>query len=110
MGEEKKSEHHGLHVVRLTEVIRSCGVSFNIWEKTNADKKGSGLYDFTSPLGTDKKKLLKELPEKFEGVIRPVSASAVKVVWVTFSIVYGIVTCKTPSEEMMSDYFGKAQE
>jgi len=37
---------------------------FDIWEKTNADSKGSGMYDFTSPLEADKKKLLAELPAK----------------------------------------------
>jgi hypothetical protein len=48
---KKKSGHQSIHVNHLVEVIRSCGVTFNIWEKVNADKQGSGLYDFTSLLG-----------------------------------------------------------
>ena len=47
------------HQDDLLKVIRSCGVTFNIWEKQNADGKGSGLYDFTSLMGSDKKLLLK---------------------------------------------------
>ena len=107
---KKASEQNSVHVNHLIDVIRSCGVSFDIWEKTNADKKGSGLYDFTSLLGSDKKKLLKELPEKLDGVIPPLCESTVKTLWEKFSIVYSIVTCKTPSEEMIADYFHKAQE
>jgi hypothetical protein len=107
---EKASEQNSVHVNHLIDVIRSCGVSFDIWEKTNADKKGSGLYDFTSLLGSDKKKLLKKLPEKLDGVIPPLCESTVKTLWEKFSIVYSIVTCKTPSEEMIADYFHKAQE
>ncbi len=36
------------HTDALLHAIRSCGVSFSIWEKTNADGSGSGTYDFTS--------------------------------------------------------------
>ena len=35
--------------------IRSCGIGFEIWEKTNADGKGSATFDLTSLLGNDKK-------------------------------------------------------
>ena len=82
----------------------------DIWEKTNADAKGSGQYDFTSLSGLDKKKLVNELPHKFEGVIRPAAESEVENLWVKFYIIYSIVTCKTPSEHMITDYFCKAQE
>ena len=51
--------------------MRSCGVSFDIWEKTNADGKGSGTYDFTSLLGNDKKQLLRELPSKLSNFLEP---------------------------------------
>ena len=87
-----------------------CGVSFDIWEKPNADAKGSGQYVFASLLGPEKKKLLKELPDKFEGVIRPAAESEVENLWVKFSIIYFTVTCKTPSEHMITDDFCKTQE
>ena len=37
----KKTIH--LHVDKLTQAINSCGVSFSVWEKRNADGKGLGL-------------------------------------------------------------------
>ena len=64
----QRSDHHLQGLVRC---ISSCGVSFNVWEKVDADEKGSGLYDFTSLImGLDKKLLLKNLPERLTGVSR----------------------------------------
>ena len=56
----EKSEH----MKRLVEAINNCGVSFSIWEKRNADGKGSGTWDWTSLMGDDRKKLLRELPKR----------------------------------------------
>ena len=61
---KRKKDHASIHLDNLKNAIRSCGVTFEIWEKRNIDGKGSGQYGFTSLLGPDKKKLLKELPEK----------------------------------------------
>ena len=110
IGRKESANKKTIHLDHLKDIIRSCGVSFDIWEKTNADAKGSGQYDFTSLLGPDKKKLLKELPHKIEGVIQPATENEVENLWVKFSIIYSIVTCKTPSEHMITDYFCKAQE
>ena len=68
--------------------MRSCGISFNIWEKVNADVNGSGLYEFTSLLWDEKKKLLKELPSKLEGAIQPDTASTVIQIWNDFNDLY----------------------
>ncbi|CAB4029215.1 Hypothetical predicted protein [Paramuricea clavata] len=64
---KRKKDQTTKHLDKLKNTIRSCGVTFEIWEKSNADGKRSGQYDFTSLLGPDKKKLLKELPEKLTG-------------------------------------------
>lgn len=45
----------GVHRDKLQTKIRSCGIGFEIWEKTNADGKGSATFDLTSLLGNDKK-------------------------------------------------------
>lgn len=50
----KKEEPQGLHLKKLIQVIRSCRISFDVWEQRNADGKASGKYDWTSLLGTDK--------------------------------------------------------
>ena len=62
--DRRKGQQKNEQLQTLQSTIRSCGVSFDIWEKTNADGKGSGQYDFTSLLDSEKKKLLKELPKK----------------------------------------------
>ena len=48
------------HLQALLKEIRNCGVCFNVWEKLNGDGKGSGLNDFNSVTGSDKKLLLKK--------------------------------------------------
>ena len=53
---KKRKDQKSTHLDNLKNTIRSCGITFEIWEKCNADRKGSGQYDFTSILGTDKKK------------------------------------------------------
>ena len=78
--------------------------------KTNADGKGSGQYDFTSLLGSDKKKLLNELPTKLNGIIQPDTVEVVKPIWEKFGEIYSTVTCRNPSTEMINKYFKKAKE
>jgi hypothetical protein len=54
------------HMDALLCAIRSCGVSFSIWEKMNANGSGSGTYDFPSLMRSDKRKLLGQLGKKLE--------------------------------------------
>ena len=61
---KRRSIEKSLHVKELVKLINQCGVSFSIWEKRNADGKGSGTWDWTSLMGDDRKKLLRELPMK----------------------------------------------
>ena len=56
-------------VYMLVKAIRSCGISFNIWEKMDGDGKGSGHYDFTSLMGSDKRLLLDVLPPKLKEIL-----------------------------------------
>jgi len=65
----------------LVKAIVSCGVSFSVWEKQDADGKGSGLYDFTSLMGSDKKLLLQHLPAKLKGVVKPDVCDTVIKIW-----------------------------
>ena len=105
---KKRGDQKNKHLNDLQKT-KSCGISFEIWEKKNADGKGSGQYDFTSLLGSDKKKLLKNLPSKLPDVIQKETASTVQKIWETFDEIYAIVTSKTPSEEDMGSYFEKAK-
>ena len=38
----RKGDPQGLHLKKLIQVIRSCGVSFDVWKQRNADGKASG--------------------------------------------------------------------
>ena len=93
------------HLKRLVDVIRSCGVSFSVWEKRNADSKGSGMWDWTSLMGDDRKKLLRELPPKLEIAIQPDTAQIVVQLWrVTYYI--AAIDTKLCSDNMNSlNYF-----
>lgn len=53
---KRKKDQTRNHLDKLKNTIRSCGVTFEIWEKSNADGKRSGQYDFTSLLGLRRKK------------------------------------------------------
>ena len=75
------------HLDNLIEAINSCGVSFSVWEKRNADGKGSGTWDWTSLMGDDRKILLRELPEKMEPLIQQDTAKTVVELWKVLSMV-----------------------
>ena len=100
----KKGEPQGLHLKKLIQVIRSCGVSFDVWEQRNADGKASGKYDWTSLLGTDKKILLEALLDKLKSCLRPQTSDAVVKVWKGFGHIYGIVNNWAPDKDP-NDFF-----
>ena len=56
-----RGAQRGIHLNKLVETIRFCGISFNIWGKRDADGKSSGEHDWTSLSYSDKKHLLAEL-------------------------------------------------
>ena len=49
--------------------VRECGISFNVWEKREADRKPTGKYEWTSLMGKDKKKLLAALPSRLRQIL-----------------------------------------
>lgn len=74
-------DRQSLNLQNLVEAIRSCGVSFSVWEKLDADGRGSGVYDFTSLMGADRKILLEKLPMKLDGVLSNSTSSVVIKIW-----------------------------
>lgn len=52
----------GAMIKQLLECIKSCGVSFKIWDVKGANKD----FEFTSLMGNCKKKLLDKLPSKLD--------------------------------------------
>ena len=55
-----KSAHKTTHTDNLVKAVRAMGISFQIWTKKDSKEK-----DWTSLMGNEKKKLLKDLPAKF---------------------------------------------
>ena len=107
----KRIRIKNIHLDNLKNTIRSCGgLIFETWGKSKSRWQRIGHYDFTSLLEPDKKKLLKELLEKLKGLIRLAVEIDTRSLWIKFSIIYSVVTCKTPSKEMIRTYFCKAQE
>jgi hypothetical protein len=91
---KKRNEERGIHLSTLISTVRSCGVSFNIWQKKNADGKSSGKYDCTSLLGNDKKILLHVLPGKLRMAIQEETCDTVIKLWSDFNELYKIISKK----------------
>ncbi|KAJ7384006.1 hypothetical protein OS493_024017 [Desmophyllum pertusum] len=106
---KRKADHKDSHIKTLQSTVRSCGISFDIWEKTNADGKGSGQYDFTSLLGSDKNKLLATLPQKLVTCTHEDTCQTVIQIWEDFHELYTIVTDKNPCPDTIDLYFTKAK-
>ena len=70
-----------MHLENLVKAICSCGVSFSVWEKQNADGKGSGLHNFTSLMGPAKKILLEKLPPKLHGILSSEASDTIIKIW-----------------------------
>ncbi len=110
LGKKKSDDSRSVHLRNFINTVRSCGVSFHVWEKTNADGKGSGSYDFTSLLGNDRKKLLQELPPKLTSeVIHENTSERVASLWENFRKLYGTITCLKPTDENISGFFESAK-
>ena len=94
--DKTNKEQKGKHLRKLIDAVRSCGITFDVWQQKNADGKVSGTYDYTSLLGSDKKILLAELPNKLDEVLRPSMKDTVIDVWKLFADVYKIITTWIP--------------
>ena len=47
---KRRCEERGMHLKTFIETVRSCGVSFSVWQKMNADGKSAGKYECKSLL------------------------------------------------------------
>ncbi|CAB3986080.1 Hypothetical predicted protein [Paramuricea clavata] len=70
-----------IHLQNLIKAICSCGVSFSVWEKWDSDGQASGVHEFTSLIGTDRKILLENLSAKLDGVIELSTSATVIRIW-----------------------------
>lgn len=82
---KRRGEEKGLYLKKLVKDINGTGITFNVWKK-NADGKGNGVYDWTSLVGSNKKKLMNKLPLQLESsdILFPETKETVIKVWTTF--------------------------
>ena len=86
------SARQNANLNKLVEAIRSCGVSFGVWEKKSADGKASGLHGWTSMVGDEKKTVLRNLPDKLPEIIDAEHGDTVALIWkVLFSLLLKII-------------------
>ena len=98
---KKRGEEKGVHLKRLISIINNLGITFSVWEKTNADGKGSGTYDWTSLIGSDKKKLLSLLPSQLESrdILFPETKETVVKIWRDFESLYQMINSAPDENE-----------
>ena len=96
---------------RLINTIKNIGISFFIWEKKNADGKGSGSYEWTSLIGSDKKKLMELLPSQLQekDILFPETKDTVIQLWSDFHKLYKIISDYNTEAEQYLDVLQKGK-
>ena len=80
----------------MIQVVRSCAVSFDVWDQCNTDGKASGKHDWTSLQGADKEIPLDALPDKMKSFLQPETSDAIVKLWKDFHQIYKIVNNWAP--------------
>ncbi|KAL5468683.1 hypothetical protein EMCRGX_G029790 [Ephydatia muelleri] len=94
------------HTQQLVAYIRSCGVSFTIWESESSD----GKVEWTSLTGEAKKKVLKLLSSKMKDIPLPNAfLDDVVQLWKDFEVLYNLLSSKTPPPNAADDIHLKAK-
>ena len=88
--DKPRGQPKGIYPNKLLKVIDGQGISFSIWNKRNADGSESQIKEFTSLLGTQKKKLLNNLPSKLDEFLYPDTSATVNKIWDDFGNLYNI--------------------
>ena len=57
------------HLQNVIDAVKNCGVSFSVWQKKDENGGNSGVYDWTSMVGNEKKTVLHKLPPQFPQII-----------------------------------------
>ena len=110
---KERGEDKGIYFKRLISVINDLGITFLLWEKTNADGKGSCLYDWTSLMGSDKKKLCHLLPSQLESrdILWPETKETVVKLWRGFESLYHLTNADPEeNENLVLDVSEKSEE
>lgn len=107
-----RGKEKGVNLDILIKTINELGITFSLWEKKNADGKGSGTYDWTSLVGYDKKKLTKLLPAKLEelDILFPETKETVIKLWKDFYTLYSLINSDSNAGDFYLDIFQKSKD
>lgn len=108
-----RNEEKGANLKQFIKTVNELGITFSTWEKKNAVRKGSGSYDWTSLVGSDKKKLMKLLPARLQGyldILFPETKQTVITLWEDFYSLYNLINSDSNSDGFYLEIFQKAQD
>ena len=90
----EKEIKKGIYLETLINTTKNLGASCSIWEKKNANGKGSGCYDWTNLIGSDKKMLMDLLPSQVQekDILFPETKEKVIQLWSDFHELYKIIS------------------
>ena len=68
--EQQRQGETSNHICQLEQAVQSCKVTFTIWQRVDGDGRPQpGKYDCTSLNGTDRLRVLRTLPAKFDTIL-----------------------------------------
>ena len=82
------------HLNSLVNAVRTCGVSFKVWETRDGNGRGTGHFEYSSLVGEEKKKLLKLLPQTLleKHILHAETEDMVAKIWAEFANVYATIS------------------
>ena len=107
--DKPRGQTKGAHLKNLVQAINDLGISFSVWNKRNPDGSESQVNEFTSLLGTQKKKLLSELPSRLHTFLYPDTCETVKKIWDDFGSLYSMIADFNLTTDASRDIFDKAK-
>ena len=88
-----RGQSKGVFLTNLVKGINDCGISFNVWFKTNVDVTARKILEYTSLVGAQKKKLLnRQVPSKLHEYLYPETCTSVCKIWTSFEEYYNFVS------------------
>ena len=90
--DKPRGQPKGTYLAKLVKAINDLGISFSLWNKRNADGSESQVKEFTSLLGSQKKKLLNEFPSKVHEFLYPETCTTIRQIWTDFGNLYNKIS------------------
>ena len=107
--QKNRGQRKGIHLDKVVKSINDIGISFSIWNKKNADGSESNLKEFTSLLGSQKKKLIHEFPSKLHLFLYPDTCNTVEKIWTDFAQLYDMISDFNLTKDACTELFSKGK-